>query len=121
MSLVVRNGPVRSEADLARTLWNDTRGKGAAPIFPMRRRTRWSAADPANLIGAQGPMGRILVCGEPGQDIIPELYPPKDEPVIDKPGKGAFFKDPRAKIQGTQMIFPATKEDINNAYKTAAL
>jgi nicotinamidase-related amidase len=42
-------------------------------------------------IGEPGPMGRILVQGEYGHDIVDDLKPAAGEPVVDKPGKGAFY------------------------------
>ena len=66
--------------------------EGHRPDLTDAPRHKVERGDPAMRIGAPGPMGRILVRGETGHDIIPELYPAANEPVIDKPGKGAFYQ-----------------------------
>ena len=55
---------------------------------PPAKRVR---GKPSMRIGDKGPMGRILIIGEPGHAIIPALAPIDGEQVIDKPGKGAFY------------------------------
>ena len=67
-------------------------------------------------IGDRGPMGRILVLGEPGNDIVPELRPEDGELVIDKPGKGAFYAtDLQERLKGlgiTHLIFTGVTTEV---------
>lgn len=65
--------------------------EGHRPDMADAPRAKVERGEPTLRIGAQGPMGRILIRGEAGHDIVPELYPQAGEPVIDKSGKGAFY------------------------------
>lgn len=65
--------------------------EGHRPDLADLQPAKKERGNPTMKIGDEGPMGRILVRGEPGHDIIPELYPMDGEPVVDKPGKGAFY------------------------------
>jgi nicotinamidase-related amidase len=65
--------------------------EGHRPDLSDAPKAKVERGAPSMRIGAPGPMGRILIRGEAGHDIIPALYPIDGEPVIDKPGKGAFY------------------------------
>lgn len=86
-------GPIRALLEGARKrkmLVIHTR-EGHRPDMSDAPPAKVERGSPHLRIGAKGPMGRILIRGEPGHDIVPELYPIDGEPIVDKPGKGAFY------------------------------
>ena len=81
--------------------------------LPPAKRDRGA---PALRIGDPGPMGRLLIRGEPGSQIVPALAPVAGEIVIDKPGKGAFYATPlQAELQArgvTQLVVAGVTTEV---------
>ncbi len=81
--------------------------------LPPAKRDR---GNPSLRIGDDGPMGRILIAGESGTAILPELAPINDEVVIEKPGKGAFYATDLGEIlqkRGiTQLVFAGLTTEV---------
>lgn len=92
-----------------------TRENHAADLSdcPPAKRLR---GDPTLRIGDEGPMGRILIRGEPGAEIVPPLLPRPGEYVIDKPGKGAFYAtglgDVLAELGTTHLVFAGVTTEV---------
>ena len=81
-------------------------------LHPAKR----ERGNPAIRIGDRGPMGRLLIAGEPGTAIISEVAPLADEIVIEKPGKGAFYATRLAeelqRLGARQLVFAGVTTEV---------
>ncbi|MDX8461523.1 cysteine hydrolase family protein [Mesorhizobium humile] len=81
--------------------------------LPPAKRDR---GNPSIRIGDAGPMGRVLIAGEPGTAILDELAPLPGEIVIEKPGKGAFYatglSDDLKRIGARQLVFAGVTTEV---------
>jgi len=81
--------------------------------LPPAKRDR---GNPSIRIGDAGPMGRVLIAGEPGTAILEELAPLPGEIVIEKPGKGAFYAtglgDDLRRLGARQLIFAGVTTEV---------
>lgn len=105
-------GPCRAMLDAARAaglLVIHTR-EGHRPDLSDAPPAKLARGAPSLRIGDPGPMGRILIRGEPGHGIVAALAPIDGEPVIDKPGKGAFYAtelEPMLRHRGIEVLLVA--------------
>lgn len=81
-------------------------------LHPAKR----DRGNPTIRIGDDGPMGRVLIAGEPGTAILDELAPLPGEIVIEKPGKGAFyattFGDELQRLGARQLVFAGVTTEV---------
>ncbi len=81
--------------------------------LPPAKRNR---GNPSIRIGDVGPMGRVLIVGEPGTAILDELKPLPGEIVIEKPGKGAFYatrlSDELKRLGAQQLVFAGVTTEV---------